>query len=34
METTAAGGKVVFLFESGRTITIIDENDQSNFRVD
>jgi hypothetical protein len=34
METTAAGGKVVFLFESGRTITINDENDQANFRVD
>ena len=34
METIAAGGKVVFLFEGGRTITIIDENDQSNFRVD
>jgi hypothetical protein len=34
METTAAGTKVIFLFESGRTIAIIDENDKSNFRVD
>jgi hypothetical protein len=34
METIADGGKVVFLFEGGRTISIVDENDQSNFRID
>jgi hypothetical protein len=34
MEITAAGGKVVFLFEGGRKITIIDENDRSKFCVD
>jgi hypothetical protein len=34
METMAVGSKVVFLFESDRTITIIDENDRSNFRID
>jgi hypothetical protein len=34
METRAAGSKVVFLFESERTITIIDENDLSTFRID
>jgi hypothetical protein len=33
METIVAGGKVIFYFENGRTITIDNENDASHFRV-
>jgi hypothetical protein len=34
MQTAAAGGKVAFVFDNDRTITIDNENDRSSFRID
>jgi hypothetical protein len=34
MATTTAGGKVTFLFDNERTITIDNENDLSRFQID
>jgi hypothetical protein len=34
METFSAGGSVIFYFDNDRTVTIHNENDASNFRID